>query len=73
MEDVSVAPVETPQDPDAQPGGSPPQTAKQSATLDIVPGAEPAAPRVVQGLGEKNPIEDEMAKILFELGGQQNR
>ena len=73
MGDLSDAPVETPQDPDAQPGGSAPQTAKQSATLDIVPGAEHAAPRVVQGLGEKNPIEDEMAKILFELGGQQNR
>lgn len=73
VDDVSVAPVDPPHGPEVQPSGSPEQTTKQSAALDIVPGAEPAAPRVVQGLGDKNPIEDEMAKILFELGGQQNR
>ncbi|MET1411290.1 hypothetical protein ABVF61_03425 [Roseibium sp. HPY-6] len=46
-----------------------------SALLEIVPGAPQgqAAPRVVQGLGDKNPIEDEMAKILYELGGQPNQ
>jgi len=31
-----------------------------------------AAPRPTTGLGDKNPIEDEMAKILDELGGQPN-
>jgi len=30
------------------------------------------APRPTGGLGDKNPIEEEMAKILDELGGQQN-
>jgi flagellar biogenesis protein FliO len=30
------------------------------------------APRPTTGLGDKNPIEDEMAKILDELGGQPN-
>ncbi len=30
------------------------------------------APRPTEGLGGKNPIEDEMAKILDELGGQPN-
>lgn len=73
MEDAPVAPAERPQDPEVQSKDSNRPTTTQSATLDIVPGAEPAAPRVVQGLGDKNPIEDEMAKILFELGGQQNR
>nr|WP_319382841.1 flagellar biosynthetic protein FliO [uncultured Roseibium sp.] len=72
LEDVSVAPAPTAKDPEMRSEGSAPQAMKQSATLDIVPGAEPE-PRVVQGLGDKNPIEDEMAKILFELGGQQNR
>jgi len=31
------------------------------------------APRPSAGLGDKNPIEEEMAKILDELGGQSNR
>ncbi|WP_420332952.1 hypothetical protein [Roseibium sp.] len=73
FEDGSLAPAEPSQDPEVKPGEAVPLAAKQSAALDIVPGAEPSAPRVAQGLGDKNPIEDEMAKILFELGGQQNR
>lgn len=73
IEDGSLAPADPSHDPEVKPGETVPQAAKQSAALDIVPGAEPSAPRVVQGLGDKNPIEDEMAKILFELGGQQNR
>jgi hypothetical protein len=54
---------------------NPDQPSQSRATLDIVPGAPRAQPenRVVQGLGDKNPIEDEMAKILYELGGQPNR
>lgn len=54
---------------------NPDQPTQSRATLDIVPGAPRAIPenRVVQGLGDKNPIEDEMAKILYELGGQPNR
>lgn len=54
---------------------TPAQASSTSALLDIVPGAPQgqAAPRVVQGLGDKNPIEDEMAKILYELGGQPNQ
>lgn len=71
-EDASITPDPNKKDPQMQSGGSAPHTNKQSATLDIVPGAEPAS-RQLQGLGDKNPIEDEMAKILFELGGQQNR
>lgn len=72
-EDVSVTPVMPQPDPEVKSTEPDPQPPKQTATLDIVPGADPAASRVVQGLGDKNPIEDEMAKILFELGGQQNR
>ncbi|MEO0977835.1 MAG: hypothetical protein AAFY24_11280 [Pseudomonadota bacterium] len=72
-EDVSVTPVMPQPDPEVKSREPDPQPPKQTATLDIVPGADPAASRVVQGLGDKNPIEDEMAKILFELGGQQNR
>lgn len=72
VEDGSVTPVPNVKGPEMRSEGSAPLAAKQTATLDIVPGAEPE-PRVVQGLGDKNPIEDEMAKILFELGGQQNR
>lgn len=72
VEDGSGAPVPNVKGPEMRSEGSAPSAAKQTATLDIIPGAEPE-PRVVQGLGDKNPIEDEMAKILFELGGQQNR
>lgn len=51
------------------------QSSQSPATLDIVPGVQPTQPekRNVQGLGDKNPIEDEMAKILHELGGQPGR
>ncbi|WP_029063065.1 flagellar biosynthetic protein FliO [Labrenzia sp. DG1229] len=51
------------------------QPSQSPATLDIVPGNQRTQPekRNVQGLGDKNPIEDEMAKILHELGGQPGR
>lgn len=44
---------------------------KEPATGPAVAPVRPA-PKPTQGLGDKNPIEDEMAKILDELGGQPN-
>ncbi|WP_298983934.1 flagellar biosynthetic protein FliO [uncultured Roseibium sp.] len=44
---------------------------KEPASGPAVAPVRPA-PKPTQGLGDKNPIEDEMAKILDELGGQPN-
>lgn len=54
---------------------SPGLTSSAAGRLDISAGkaSDPKPPRVVQGLGDRNPIEDEMAKILNELGGQPNQ
>lgn len=51
------------------------RTSDGPAKLDIVPGAEraPATGKVLLALEDKNPIEDEMAKLLHELGGQPNQ
>jgi len=53
-------------DPQPEPGAS-----KAPEVRIEPPPAQPAA-KTAQGLGEKNPIEDEMAKILNELGGRQS-
>jgi|GEM_PF-1408840 len=53
---------------------APEQGPKNAASLDIVPNRRSSgSPRILQGLGDKNPIEDEMAKLLDELGGQPNQ
>lgn len=75
-----TAPVPAPQETEA-PGKEPEEPHSPLGDASPVAGegeikktVEPVrtAPRPTTGLGDKNPIEDEMAKILDELGGQPN-
>ena len=52
----------------AAPAAGGPSATEKSKTVEPVK----PAPRPTGGLGDRNPIEDEMAKILDELGGQPN-
>lgn len=70
--DAASVPEPGPTEQNASPAAPPAEEDKDATGADQKAAAAQSTPKPATGLGDKNPIEEEMAKILDELGGQAN-